>query len=303
MRGELDFAESLRAPGGGAGRAARVGARRGGRASWSSPRARAPRSARSSGSGSAAGWCPAGSPRSSPAWPRSWGWTSAPPTSWRSSTGGSPAGSSARSSTGRARRWRCAGSPQAFGVPLEQCVAVGDGANDIDMLVHRRARHRVQRQARAARGGRHRAVAPVPGRRAVRAGHHPRRGGARRRRRGSDRAVVPIAVSAAAPDLLAPLAARYGWPRAAGPAVDPARAGRRGPGDAGDPAAGAAARRRAPPCWRRPRPPRSRSASTRAPSRTGSGTTPSPPGWPAASARSPGGPAARTGRRCRSCRG
>lgn len=36
------------------------------------------------------------------------------------------------------------------GVPMEQTVAVGDGANDIDMLVGRRARGGVQRQARAA---------------------------------------------------------------------------------------------------------------------------------------------------------
>ena len=49
-------------------------------------------------------------------------------------TVGSPDGWSARSSTGRARRSRWRGSRGEVGVPLSQCVAVGDGANDIDML-------------------------------------------------------------------------------------------------------------------------------------------------------------------------
>ena len=37
------------------------------------------------------------------------------------------------------------------GVPLAQTVAIGDGANDLDMLARGRAGHRVQRQARGAR--------------------------------------------------------------------------------------------------------------------------------------------------------
>ena len=134
MRGELDFADVAARPRRDAGRAARVGARRRRPASWSSPRARAPRSARSSGSGSAAGSCPAGSPGSSRGWSTSSRWTSSPPTSSRSSTAGSPDGWSATSSTGRARRSRWSGSREEVGVPLDQCVAVGDGANDIDML-------------------------------------------------------------------------------------------------------------------------------------------------------------------------
>ena len=44
------------------------------------------------------------------------------------------AGGRARSSTARARRGCCAGSPPQAGVPLAQTVAIGDGANDLDML-------------------------------------------------------------------------------------------------------------------------------------------------------------------------
>jgi phosphoserine phosphatase len=55
-----------------------------------------------------------------------------------------------------------------FGIPLAQCVAVGDGANDIDMLS-------------AARGRGHRDHSAVPGYRAIRTGCDPRRGGGRRR--------------------------------------------------------------------------------------------------------------------------
>ena len=55
---------------------------------------------------------------------------------------------------------------QQAGVPMEQTVAVGDGANDIDMLVRGRAGSGVQCQARAA-GGRRRVAEPsVPGHRA-----------------------------------------------------------------------------------------------------------------------------------------
>ena len=50
------------------------------------------------------------------------------------STACSPATSSGRSSTARARRTRCGASPAELGVPLSQTVAVGDGANDVDMI-------------------------------------------------------------------------------------------------------------------------------------------------------------------------
>ena len=41
---------------------------------------------------------------------------------------------SAPSSTGRARPRRWSGSPREAGVPVAQTVAIGDGANDLDML-------------------------------------------------------------------------------------------------------------------------------------------------------------------------
>ena len=44
----------------------------------------------------------------------------------------------------------------AEGVSPEQVVAVGDGANDIDMLTAARSGHRLQRQAQSAPGGRDR---------------------------------------------------------------------------------------------------------------------------------------------------
>ena len=43
-------------------------------------------------------------------------------------------GASARSSTGRGKAAALRRFAEMFGIPLEQCVAVGDGANDIDML-------------------------------------------------------------------------------------------------------------------------------------------------------------------------
>ena len=89
--------------------------------------------------------------------------------------------------------------------------------------------------------------------------------------------------------------------RARGPGGDPARAGRGGARDADRAAVGAAARGAHRRAGGGRGAPRSRSAWTRAPPT--SGATRSPPGWRAASARSPDGPAARTGRPCRSCRG
>ena len=73
---------------------------------------------------------------------------------------------------------------EIYGVPLDQCVAVGDGANDIDMLttaglgIAFNAKPALREVADTALSP------PLPRRRAVRAGHHPRRGGARRRGRG-----------------------------------------------------------------------------------------------------------------------
>ena len=55
-------------------------------------------------------------------------------TSSRSSTGTSPAACSAPSSTAPPRPSTCATSPTLEGMPIEQTVAVGDGANDLDML-------------------------------------------------------------------------------------------------------------------------------------------------------------------------
>ena len=49
------------------------------------------------------------------------------------------------------------------GVGLDQTVAVGDGANDIDMLIRGRPGHRVQRQTGGRRVRRHRAEPAVPG--------------------------------------------------------------------------------------------------------------------------------------------
>ena len=71
------------------------------------------------------------------------------------------------------------------GVPLAQTVAIGDGANDLDMLNAAGLGRRLQRQAGGARGRAHRGERAVPGHRAVSAGHHPRRGrGGGRARRG-----------------------------------------------------------------------------------------------------------------------
>ena len=67
------------------------------------------------------------------------------------------------------------------GVPLSQTVAVGDGANDLDMIAAAGTRHRVQRQARGPGRGRHLAERSVPGRHLVPAGYLV---GRRRKRRG-----------------------------------------------------------------------------------------------------------------------
>ena len=84
------------------------------------------------------------------------------------------------------------------GVELNQTVAVGDGANDIDMLVRRGTRHRVQRQAGGRRVRRHHPEPAVSRPRAV----HPRHLAGRDRGRGRGRrhAAPGAATSAAASD-------------------------------------------------------------------------------------------------------
>ena len=59
------------------------------------------------------------------------------------------------------------------GLPLSRTVAIGDGANDLDMLRGGRARGRLQRQARGARAGRHRGQRALPRRGALPARDHP----------------------------------------------------------------------------------------------------------------------------------
>ena len=114
MRGELDFTQSLRR---------RVALLAGLPASVLTevineveltPGA-GPRYGPSSGWDSAAAPCRAASPRSCDQSPRTWGWTSAPPTSWRSAMESSLAGSSARWWIGPGRLTRCAGRRSALG--------------------------------------------------------------------------------------------------------------------------------------------------------------------------------------------
>ena len=50
---------------------------------------------------------------------------------------------------------------QAVGIPMERTIAIGDGANDLDMLAAAGLRHRVQRQAAGVRGRRRRGARPA----------------------------------------------------------------------------------------------------------------------------------------------
>ena len=70
------------------------------------------------------------------------------------------------------------------GVPLSQTVAIGDGANDLDMLARAGLGRRLQRQARRARGRRRHRQRALPRHDPLPAGDHPRgdRGGRRRGR-------------------------------------------------------------------------------------------------------------------------
>ncbi len=56
------------------------------------------------------------------------------PTRWRSSTAASPATSSARSSIGPRKATALREFAALEGLTLAQTVAIGDGANDLDML-------------------------------------------------------------------------------------------------------------------------------------------------------------------------
>ena len=134
MAGELDFAESLRArvallAGLTDARIWTRSARRCG-----SPPARAPSSGRCTGWAVTSASSAAGSASSPTGSSTSSAWTSPPRTSSRSSTASSPAASSAPiiDRAGKAAALRR--FAEEFGVPLAQTVAVGDGANDIDML-------------------------------------------------------------------------------------------------------------------------------------------------------------------------
>ena len=99
-----------------------------------SPRARARSSARCAAWATTSAWSAADSPSSPTASSTSSGSTSRPRTSSRSSTAWSPAGSSARSLDRAGKAAALRRFAEEFGVPLAQTVAVGDGANDIDML-------------------------------------------------------------------------------------------------------------------------------------------------------------------------
>ncbi len=69
-----------------------------------------------------------------PAGRRIWASMRCAPTAWRSSTATSRAGCGGRSSTVPARSRPCASSRHAFGIDTTRTIAIGDGANDLDML-------------------------------------------------------------------------------------------------------------------------------------------------------------------------
>ena len=79
-------------------------------------------------------WSPAASARSPTGWPPTSASTSPAPTSSRSSTGSSPARSSATWSTGPARRAALREFAAELSLPEAAVIAIGDGANDLDML-------------------------------------------------------------------------------------------------------------------------------------------------------------------------
>ena len=175
MRGDLDFADSLRARVrllAGLDEAALDGVRRDLVARARGPHLRPhPQAARLPASRSSA----AASPRSPTGWSRTSASTTRRPTPSRSSTAGSPASCSVPSSTGPARPTRWSGSPREAGVPVvpdrrdrrrrQRPGHAGPG----------RAGHRLQRQAGRPGRRRRRAERAVPGRDPVPARHLPRR--------------------------------------------------------------------------------------------------------------------------------
>ena len=115
---------------------------------------------------------------------RRWCRTSAS-TTWRptcscSTAASSPASWTGRSSTGPARPRPWSASPPAAGVPLARTIAVGDGANDIDMLAAAGLGIAFNAKPVVRAGGRHRAERAVPRRHPLPARHLASRGGAGR---------------------------------------------------------------------------------------------------------------------------
>ena len=191
MRGELDFAESLRARVAALAGLPASRAGRGPRRRPAHPRRPHPGAHAASGSASPSPSSPAASSRSSATLaararhrPRA-----RQPARGRA-TACSPAGcvgevvdragQGRRAAPVRRRRRACRSS---------RTVAIGDGANDLDMLDAAGLGDRLQRQAGRARAGRHRGQRALPRRRALPARHHPRgdRGGRRRRRHADPR--------------------------------------------------------------------------------------------------------------------
>ena len=182
MRGELDFAASLHERVALPRRAARVGARRRPRRGAAHPGRPHPGAAPCSASASRSRWSPAASSRSSSRWPPSSASTTCAANRLEVADGrltGRVVGEVVDRAGKAAALRRFAA---AEGLPLSRTVAIGDGANDLDMLaaaglgIAFNAKPVVREQADAA------VQRPVPGRRAVPAGHPPRgdRGGRRR---------------------------------------------------------------------------------------------------------------------------
>ena len=79
------------------------------------------------------------------------------------------------------------------GLPLSRTVAIGDGANDLDMLEAAGLGVAFNAKPRGARAGRHRGQRALPRRGALPARHHPRgdRGGGRGGRHADPRSADP----------------------------------------------------------------------------------------------------------------
>ena len=119
------------------------------------------------------------------------------PTSSRSSTACSPAGSSATSSTGPARPTALRDFAGEVGVPVESVVAIGDGANDLDMLEAAGLGIAYNAKPLVQRGRRHHGQRPLPRRDHVPARHQPRGDrGPRRSSTASSRPRRPSALEA-----------------------------------------------------------------------------------------------------------